>query len=26
MKGLLVVHTPEEYQKWYQEKSTGSGA
>lgn len=26
MKGLLVVHTPEEYQKWYQEKLTGSGA
>jgi len=26
MKGLLVVHTPEEYQKWYREKSTGAGA
>ena len=26
MKGLLVVHTPDEYQKWYHEKSTGSGA
>jgi len=26
MKGLLVVHTPDEYQKWYQEKSAGSGA
>ena len=26
MKGLLVVHTPDEYQKWYREKSAGSGA
>lgn len=26
MKGLLVVHPPDEYQKWYQEKSTASGA
>lgn len=26
MKGLLVVHTPEEYSKWVREKQTSSGS